>query len=68
LSYVQGGSVDIWKENIMENLEIGNSVYATVEEFLTDLKQTFKRGDNEIMKVVELKKVEQESKMMKEFV
>jgi len=52
----------------MENLEIGNSVYTTIKEFLTDLKQTFKREDNEIMKVVELKKVEQESKMMKEFV
>ena len=52
----------------MENLEIGNSVYTTIKEFLIDLKQTFKREDNEIMKVVELKKVEQESKMMKEFV
>jgi len=68
LSYIQGGSADIWKENIMENLEIGNSVYTTIKEFLIDLKQTFKREDNEIMKVVELKKVEQESKMMKEFV
>jgi len=68
LSYIQGGSADIWKENIMENLEIGNSVYTTIKEFLTDLKQTFKREDNEIMKVVELKKVKQESKMMKEFV
>jgi len=68
LSYIQGGSADIWKENIMENLEIGNSVYTTIKEFLIDLKQTFKREDNEIMKVVELKKVKQESKMMKEFV
>ena len=42
----------------MANLEIGNLVYATVEEFLTDLKQKFKRRNNEIMKVAELKKVE----------
>ena len=38
----------------------------TVEKFLSDLKNKFSGGDNKIMKVEELKKVEQESKMMKE--
>jgi len=40
----------------------------TVGEFLVDLKREFKDGDNKIIKVVELKKVEQENKTMKEFV
>jgi len=41
----------------MEDLESGNLVYATVGEFLTDLKQEFGGGDNKMMKVVELKKI-----------
>jgi len=42
----------------MEDLESGNLSYITVEEFLADLKKEFGRGDNEIMKVAKLKKVE----------
>jgi len=39
-----------------------------VEEFLVDLKKEFEGGDNEAMKIVELKKVEQRNKTMEEFV
>jgi len=46
LSYVQRRSVDIWKENILENLEAGSLEYETVEEFLIDLKKEFGGGDN----------------------
>lgn len=42
LSYMQGGSVDIWKENIMEDLEKGNWEYEIVGEFLADLKKETK--------------------------
>lgn len=52
----------------MENLKIEVLKYMTVGEFLVDLKREFKDGDNKIIKVVELKKVEQENKTMKEFV
>jgi len=34
--YIQRGSVDIWKENIIES---GDLSYAIVGEFLADLKQ-----------------------------
>jgi len=30
---VQEGLVDIWKENILEDLEVGSLEYETVEEF-----------------------------------
>ena len=40
----------------------------TVGEFLINLKKKFRGGDNKIIKVVELKKVKQEGKTMKEFV
>jgi len=33
LTYVQGGSADVWKENIMEELESGEVEYESVEEF-----------------------------------
>ena len=65
---MQGKSVDIWKENIIEKLESGKLSYAIVRVFLADLKQEFGEEDNEMIKVVELKKVEQKSRTMKEFV
>jgi len=50
----------------MENLE--SRSYAIVGEFLSDLKEEFVERDNEMMKVAELRKVEQESKTIEEFV
>ena len=49
---------DIWKENIMEDLGSGNLSYAIVEEFLLDLKEEFSGGDDKMIKVTELKKIE----------
>jgi len=42
--------------------------YKVVGEFLADLKEEFSGGDNELLKVAELKKIEQKSKIMEEFV
>jgi len=42
--------------------------FVIVEKFLTDLKKEFRRGDNKTIKMAELKKVEQEEKMIEEFV
>ena len=60
LSYVQRESADVWKENMLEDLE--------AEEFLTGLKKEFGGGDEEIVKVVELRRLEQGGRTMKEFV
>jgi len=68
LSYVQGGSVDVWKENIIKELETGEMEYETVEEFLTSLKKKFSGGEEESVKVVELRKLEQEGRTIEEFV
>jgi len=54
---VQKVSVDIWKENIIENLESKSLSYVIVGEVLSDLKEKLGREDNKIIKVVELKKV-----------
>ena len=68
LSYMQRGSADVWKENILENLKAENLEYEIIEEFLTELKKEFGEEDKEVVKIAELKRLGQESKKMKEFV
>ena len=68
LSYVQGGSADVWKENVMEELETGEIEYKTVEEFLTSLKKEFGGEEEESVKATELRKLEQGGRTMEEFV
>ena len=68
LSYVQGGSADVWKENVMEEIESGEVEYELAEEFLTSLKKEFGGGEEELMKAVELRKLEQGGRTMEEFV
>ena len=68
LLYMQERSVDIWKKNITEDLRSENLSYAIVGEFLLDLKEEFSGGDDKMIKVTELKKVEQGGKTREEFV
>ena len=68
LTYVQGGSADVWKENMMEELESGEVEYETVEEFFTSLRKEFGGGEEELVKAAELRKLEQGGKTMEEFV
>ena len=68
LSHVLGGSADVWKENILEELESGEMEYETAEEFLTTLKKEFGGGEEEAVKAAELRKLEQGGRTMEEFV
>ena len=52
----------------MEDLEGGQLEYKIAGEFLADIKKNFGGGDEEIVKVTELKRLEQEGKTMEEFV
>ena len=65
---MQGRSADIWKENVMEELESGEVEYESVEEFLTSLRKKFREGEEESVKVVELRKLEQEGRTMEEYI
>ena len=49
-------------------MEEGEVKYEMVEEFLSSLKKEFGREEEELVKVVELRKLEQERRMMEEFV
>jgi len=59
---------DVWKENVMEELESGEVEYESAEKFLTSLKKKFGGGEEESMKAVELRKLEGGGRMMEEFV
>ena len=50
---MQGGSADVWKENVMEELESGKMEYKTAKEFLMTLKKEFSRGEKESVKFVQ---------------
>ena len=67
LSYIQGGLADIWKENVMEELETGEMKYEKVKKFLISLKKEFGGGEEESVKVAELRKLEQGGRTMEEF-
>jgi len=54
--YVQRELADIWKENILEDLEAEELEVPMVGDFLTKLKKEFSSGNNEIMKVAKLRK------------
>jgi len=41
LSYMQGGVADVWKENVLEELEAGELEFETAGEFLAEIKKKF---------------------------
>ena len=51
----------------MKNLDSGNLEYEMAGEFLEDLKKKFREEDEEVVKVAELRKLEQEGRIIKEF-
>jgi len=67
LSYIQGGSADVWKENILEDLEAEELEFESVGEFLAEIKE-FGGGDEELVKIAELKRIEQGRRSMEELV
>jgi len=68
LSHMQGGSADVWKENVLEELESGKMEYETAEELLMTLKKEFGGGEEESVKAAKLRKLEQGGRTMEEFV
>ena len=60
--------MDVWKENVMEELVSEEVEYESAEEFLMSLKKEFGGGEEESTKAAELRKLEQGGKTMEEFV
>jgi len=53
---------------MLEDLEAGLLEYETIGEFLADIRKEFGEGDEKSVKVAELKKLEQEERIMEEFI
>jgi len=68
LLYMQVEATYVWKENILEDLEEGLLEYETVGEFLAEIRKKLRRGDEELVKVAELKRLEQGGKTIEKFV
>ena len=58
----------MWKENMLEELEVGELEFETVEEFLAEIKKKFGEGEEESVKAAELRRIEQGGRMMEKFV
>jgi len=58
---MQEGLADVWKENILANLELGVWEFVLVGELLAALKRKFGGGDDKSTKVVKFKQLEQGS-------
>ena len=65
---MEGGTADVWKENVLKELETGELEFETIEEFLAEIKREFGEGEEELVKAVELRKMEQGEKTMEEFI
>ena len=68
LLYVQGELADTWKENMLEDLEADILKYEIAGKFLVKIRKQFGGGEKEIVKVAELKILEQEERIIKKFV
>jgi len=53
---------------VLKELKAGKLEFETVGEFLTEIKKEFGEGEEESVKAAELRKMEQESRMIEEFV
>ena len=58
----------MWKENILGDLERKLLEYEIAGEFLANIRKEFREGDEELIKIAELKRLEQEEKTIEEFV
>ena len=65
---MQRGSADIQKKNDKKDLERELLNYKVIGKFSKNSKKKFGEGDNKTIKVAKLKRIEQGSKMMEEFV
>ena len=68
LTYVQGGVVEIWKENVLEERRQGVLAVKIVEELFTKIREEFGEFDEELRKVDKLRLLEQGGQTCDEYV
>ena len=59
LSYIQGGVVEVWKNNLLDELSKGGSEIETVEELFKKMRNKFEEMGGKERKVEQLRTIEQ---------
>jgi len=59
LSYVQGGIVEAWKDNLIDELAKGESEVKTVEQLFSKIRNNFGKTLEEERKIEQLRTIEQ---------
>ena len=68
LSYVQGGVAEVWKDNILDEIEKGTSEVETMEELFEKIRKEFGEFDEESRKADELRLLVQGPRTCNEYV
>jgi len=68
LSYVQGGIVEAWKDNLLDELAKGESEVESVEQLFTKIRNDFGKTLEEERKIEQLRTIEQEERTCDEYV
>ena len=68
LSYVQGGIVEAWKDNLMDKLAKRESEVETVEQLFSKIRNDFGETSEEERKIEQLWTIEQGGRMCDEYV
>ena len=68
LSYMQGGVAEVWKDNILEEINKGTSEVETMEELFEKMREKFGEFDKESRKIDELRLLVQGSRTCDEYV
>lgn len=65
---MQRRSADLWKKNLLKDLEIEKVEFESAEKFLLTLKKEYGEEDKESVKVAELRRIRQIRRTMEEFI
>ena len=68
LSYVQGGIVEVWKDNLLDELAKGELEVESVEQLFTKIRNDFGEISEEERKIEQLRTIEQEGRTCDEYV
>jgi len=68
LSYIQGGIVKAWKNNLLDKLAKGKSEVELVEQLFTKIRNDFGETSEEKRKIEQLRIIEQEGRTYDEYV
>ena len=68
MSYMQGGIVEAWKDNLLDKLAKGESEVESVEQLFAKIRNDFGKTSEEERKIEQLRTIEQGGRTYNEYV